>query len=123
MHTEWYPDAVWVGERIRQLRERRGLSARALARRAGMSHANLLRIQGGGEAPFGQVIAIVKALEISFDAFFERTRLTLVAVCAPAHCPGGGWFPRQTWGPLRGMVLAAAGCPRGEALSEGTDGG
>jgi len=45
------PPQVRVGRRIAALRVAQHLSVRALARRAGMPHNNLLKIERGGSAP------------------------------------------------------------------------
>ena len=44
---EFYKDRARIGERIRQIREDRGMEARDLARLAGIDAANLSRIENG----------------------------------------------------------------------------
>jgi len=53
---------VTIGERIKQLREKRGLSQRALAKAIGVSQAIVQRWEGGARDPNQMAIANAKRL-------------------------------------------------------------
>jgi transcriptional regulator with XRE-family HTH domain len=57
-----------VNERIRQLREERGLSLADLGRRAGLHRATILNIEAGRSRPVPQTIeALAGALNVSVE--------------------------------------------------------
>lgn len=61
-----------VGARLRGLREERGLSQRELARRAGMTNANLSMIEQGRVSPaIATLEKILQALPIPLSEFFS----------------------------------------------------
>jgi transcriptional regulator with XRE-family HTH domain len=62
---------IRVGERIRELRERKGLSLQEMGERAGYSSALLSQIENHLiSPPLGALIKIAKALEVKVGAFF-----------------------------------------------------
>ncbi len=64
--------SIDVGERLRLLRERRGLSQRALAQAAGMSANALSQIERGNVSPsVGTLNRLAAALNVPITAFFE----------------------------------------------------
>lgn len=69
--AERYPAAVRVGVKIQALRERHGLSGRALAKRAQMPHNNLLKIERGESSPPIETYArIARALGVPLHRLF-----------------------------------------------------
>jgi transcriptional regulator with XRE-family HTH domain len=66
------PDA-YIGARLREERERRGLSLRKLAPRLGISPSALSQIETGRSRPsVSTLYAIVNELELSLDELFAR---------------------------------------------------
>lgn len=59
--------------RIRQLRERKGVSLRELARRAGLGVATLSRIESGEANPrLSTLVQLTDVLEVSIQQLFEK---------------------------------------------------
>ena len=74
-------DSVDVGQRLRLLREERGISMRALARRSGLSANALSMIERGLTSPSVSTLnKLAAALEVPITAFFrqEPTREQIV---------------------------------------------
>jgi transcriptional regulator with XRE-family HTH domain len=68
------PDA-YIGARLREERERRGLSLRKLAPRLGISPSALSQIETGRSRPsVSTLYAIVTELDLSFDELFAPRR-------------------------------------------------
>ena len=65
---------VSLGEYLRVIRERHGLTQRELARASGVSFATISRIEGGKPAIFWNVVKIASALGISIDDLIRETR-------------------------------------------------
>ncbi|MFD0741976.1 helix-turn-helix domain-containing protein [Phytohabitans flavus] len=87
-----------VGERIREARQRHGMSLRALARAVGVSASLISQIETGKSRPsVSTLYAITKALEISVEDVFDGAE----AESAPAADRG------PVGGPLSGAVLQA----------------
>ena len=64
--------SIDVGERLRMIREHRGLSQRALAQAAGMSANALSQIERGNVSPsLGTLNRLAAALNVPITAFFE----------------------------------------------------
>ena len=62
-----------MGLRIRQLRERQGLSLRGLAEKAGVDFTTLNRIELGKAAPrFSTLEKLAKALRVSVRDLIEK---------------------------------------------------
>jgi transcriptional regulator with XRE-family HTH domain len=71
MEEERKGQELKVGEKIRELRERRGFSLQEMADRTGYSSALLSQIENHMISPaLGALIKIAKALEIKVGAFF-----------------------------------------------------
>jgi transcriptional regulator with XRE-family HTH domain len=67
---------IRVGEKIRELRERKGLSLQEMAERAGYSSALVSQIENHFiSPPLGALIKIAKALEVKVGAFFGEDPL------------------------------------------------
>ena len=61
-----------LGEKLRTLRERRGLSYRQLGVELGYSYAHFARIESGQGLPSAELIeAIVKYFGVSFDELMD----------------------------------------------------
>jgi len=57
---------IAVGERLRAMRERRGMPISTLAKRAGMSRTTIYQIEGGHSAPRLDILnRLAVALEVS----------------------------------------------------------
>lgn len=69
-----------IGERVRDLRQKHGLTSRELSKRAGVSHAYVGHIERGVLKSPGMValVGIAKALGVSVDEL-------LAPVGSPAH--------------------------------------
>lgn len=68
-----------VGEQLRFIREEKGLSQERLAELAGMTHAQISRIETGKDNPtLNTLEKIIGALEISPLEFFHYQRLNAV---------------------------------------------
>lgn len=67
--------AVFVGARIKELREARAWSQRDLAERAGLTAARLSRYERGSfEMPLAALVAVARALAVPVDDLLpERT--------------------------------------------------
>jgi len=79
-----------VGERLREARQRRGISLRALARDIGVSASLISQIETGKSQPsVSTLYAITSALGISVEHVFEarRTRPAAPAERAPGPAP------------------------------------
>jgi transcriptional regulator with XRE-family HTH domain len=67
------PEAIDVGQRLRVLREERGISMRALARRSGLSANALSMIERGLTSPSVSTLnKLATALEVPITAFFRQ---------------------------------------------------
>ncbi|MBC6906971.1 helix-turn-helix domain-containing protein [Saccharophagus sp. K07] len=74
-----------VGARLRRLRQERGLSQRELARRAGMTNANLSMIEQGRVSPSVATLErILTALPMSLGDFFQADLNSTPVVYSPA---------------------------------------
>ncbi len=71
MEEEKKPQELRVGERIRELRESKGLSLQDMANRTGYSSALLSQVENHFiSPPLGGLIKIAKALEVKVGTFF-----------------------------------------------------
>jgi transcriptional regulator with XRE-family HTH domain len=69
-------DSVDVGQRLRQLREERGVSMRALARRSNLSANALSMIERGLTSPSVSTLSkLANALQVPITAFFRQVPL------------------------------------------------
>jgi transcriptional regulator with XRE-family HTH domain len=82
MEEEQQGPELKVGEKVRELRERRGLSLQEMAERTGYSSALLSQIENHMiSPPLGALIKIAKALEVKVGTFFgeePREHFTIV---------------------------------------------
>ena len=99
-----------VGERLREARQRRGVSVRSLARELGVSASLVSQIETGKSQPsVSTLYAMTTALGISVEDVFASVPAVDSAVVAPdgaAEAVGG----------LPGTVLAALGAARGQRV-------
>jgi transcriptional regulator with XRE-family HTH domain len=71
MEEEKKPQELRVGEKIRELREKKGLSLQDMANRTGYSSALLSQVENHFiSPPLGGLIKIAKALEVKVGTFF-----------------------------------------------------
>lgn len=71
MEEEKNPKEMTIGEKIRDLREKKGLSLQDLANRTGYSSAILSQMENHMVSPpLGALIKLAKALELKVGAFF-----------------------------------------------------
>lgn len=125
-----------VGQRLRVLRERHGLSQRALARRAGVSNAAISLIEQNGSSPsVGMLKKVLAGFPISLSAFFaamEPKRPKIVFRAEELREIGSGRISyRQVGQDLSGKALQilheryAPGADSGEhpLTHEGEEGG
>lgn len=65
--------AFELGQEVRELRERNGLSQSQLARAAGMTQSAVARFEGGGTVPTLAVLdRLARALDMKLDVRFSR---------------------------------------------------
>jgi len=78
----------FLGARLRELRERSGLSLRALARDLGISPSAVSQIETGARVPsVNRLIAMVTALGVPLAAAFERPETDIRPTAAPRPEP------------------------------------
>jgi transcriptional regulator with XRE-family HTH domain len=78
-----YPE-LNVGQRIRSLRERQGLSLRALADRCGLSTTAISQIERGDNSPtVSSLHMLATALGVSITDLFQDQRLTSAVLIPP----------------------------------------
>jgi transcriptional regulator with XRE-family HTH domain len=74
---------VELGQRIRHLRKRAGISARALASKAGLTQSHLSKLETGAAKPSLEALErICRAMGVSLAEFFAAGEEQL---CLPAH--------------------------------------
>lgn len=63
-----------IGQRIKEIREKKGLSQRALAKKAGLSSSHIEHLENGNikSATFATLEKIADALEVSRAEFFAK---------------------------------------------------
>jgi len=95
--------AIDVGARLRELREERGVSMRALARRSGLSANALSMIERSLTSPsVGTLTKLAEALEVPIVAFFHKEEQKYrVVFCKAAQRPHLT-IPLGTWEGLGG---------------------
>src|SRR5664279_1817096 len=83
------PSEVLVGRRLRELRNRKGLSLRALADRSGLNVNTLSLAENGKSSPSVSTLQqLALALEVPIATFFESERVEKRIVFTPAdHRP------------------------------------
>ena len=99
-----------VGERLREARQRRGVSVRSLARELGVSASLISQIETGKSQPsVSTLYAMTTALGISVEDVFA-------SVPAGDASEVGGGGAAEAVGGLPGTVLAALGAARGQRV-------
>jgi transcriptional regulator with XRE-family HTH domain/predicted Fe-Mo cluster-binding NifX family protein len=79
------PAEVLVGRKLRELRNKRGLSLRALAERSGLNFNTLSLVENGKSSPsVGTLQQLALALEVPISTFFESDPVEKRVVCTPA---------------------------------------
>lgn len=73
---------VTSGTRIESVRDRLGMSQRALARKAGLSQPTLSRIEAGERTPkIGEIVLIAEALGCSISEISEQSAVRDRVIC------------------------------------------
>ena len=99
-----------MGARVRELRHERGLTLKALGRRAGLSHPFLSQLERGLARPsVGSVERIARALEVPVGALWSAPRPEVVEVVRSSegttrpHAEGAPGGVRELWGDAAGL--------------------
>ena len=83
--TEKYPE-IMLGQKLRELRGRRGLSLRGLADLSGLNVNTLSLIENGKSSPSVSTLQqLAQALKISISTFFESDQIEKRIVYTPAN--------------------------------------
>jgi len=116
-----------LGQRLRELRERQGLSQRALAKRAGVSHGVISLIEQNKTSPsVGLLKKVLDGVPVSLASFFEeptgQRERVFFAAAELTEIAGGRISYRQVGRDLSGRSLQilheryAPGADTGEAM-------
>ena len=104
-----------VGERLREMRQRRGVSVRSLARELGVSASLVSQIETGKSQPsVSTLYAMTTALGISVEDVF--TAPPTAGESSAGRDEAAGSATRMNVGGLPGPVLAAIGAARGQRV-------
>ena len=104
-----------VGERLREARQRRGVTVRSLARELGVSASLVSQIETGKSQPsVSTLYAMTTALGISVEDVFTGAATTDGSLLRADAAAGSAAGP--TVGGLPGSVLAAIGAARGQRV-------
>lgn len=102
--------ASGLGARVRELRHERGLTLKALGRRAGLSHPFLSQLERGLARPsVGSVERIAIALDVPVGALWSAPRPELAEVVRSSegtttpHDKGAPGGVRELWGAAGGL--------------------
>src|SRR5947208_15649317 len=106
--------AEWFAGRLKELRERAGLTQPQLAERAGMNRLGIAKLEQGVTKPSWEtVIALCKALKVSCDAFLQAPATPQqTGRGRPRKAPAGGTgqqAPKHPRGRPRKAPAAAQG--------------
>jgi transcriptional regulator with XRE-family HTH domain len=122
-----------VGQRLRALREQKGLSLRALAKLSGLSLNAISLIERGENSPtVSSLHALAMALEVSLVEFFQTTNSATVIYTRPETRPRteaeGMWLesvgmglPFQQMAPFLLTLAPGAGRPASPIVHEGEE--
>src|SRR5215218_768324 len=103
-----------VGERLREMRQRRGVSVRSLARELGVSASLISQIETGKSQPsVSTLYAMTTALGISVEDVFASVPAGDLSVAIDGEMAAPGDEAAEAVGGLPGMVVAALGAARG----------
>jgi Predicted transcriptional regulator with C-terminal CBS domains len=122
--AESSPAGFDPGRRLRQLRQEFGLSQRELARRAGMTNANLSMIEQGRVSPSIQTLEkILRAIPVSLADFFRSGELVSPVVFHRSNQikvsqPGGEFFMSYRSGHGDRPILVQGYLAVGASISE-----
>ncbi|MBC8132596.1 MAG: helix-turn-helix transcriptional regulator [Deltaproteobacteria bacterium] len=83
-----------IGRRVLQLRRARGLTQKALARKARLSESHVYRIEQGFNMGVGTLLAVGRALDVAPQAFFNADG-AIAADSASAYQPLDGPRPQM----------------------------
>ncbi|HVP21699.1 MAG TPA: helix-turn-helix domain-containing protein [Anaerolineaceae bacterium] len=82
---DFTPAEILVGRKLRELRNKKGLSLRALAERSGLNFNTLSLVENGKSSPsVGTLQQIALALEVPISTFFETEPIEKRVVFTPA---------------------------------------
>jgi len=85
-NTARTPAEMLVGRNLRDLRNRRGLSLRALAERSGLNVNTLSLVENGKSSPsVGTLQQLAQALDVPITTFFETEQVEKRVVFTPAE--------------------------------------
>ncbi|MBY8879037.1 helix-turn-helix domain-containing protein [Actinacidiphila acidipaludis] len=111
-----------VGLRLRQLREERGLSLSALARRSGTGKATLSELEAGRRNPTLETLyALTTALGVPLSAALTDSGGTPYGTPAPGTSPGAGGAPGGGPAGISGQAVTAVLTERFEDGAAVTD--
>lgn len=116
--------SVDVGKRLKELRERRGISLRELSRLSGLSANTLSMIERGQSSPsVSTIYRLVDALNVPISAVFQneprREAIVYRTVSERAHVP----FPLGVWEGLGGESFVGNVQPFMLSLESGANSG
>ena len=116
--------SIDVGKRLKELREKRGVSLRALSRLSGLSANTLSMIERGQSSPsVSTLYRLVDALNIPISAVFQnepnREAIVFRKVSERAHVP----FPLGVWEGLGGESFVGNVQPFMLSLESGANSG
>jgi transcriptional regulator with XRE-family HTH domain len=96
--------ASCLGARVRELRHERGLTLKALGRRAGLSHPFLSQLERGLARPsVGSVERIAGALDVPVGALWTTSRLEVAQIVRSDDATAGRDGVRDLWADGAGM--------------------
>jgi len=117
-------ELVSVGPRLRQMRETRGISMRALARLSGLSANALSMIERGKTSPsVSTLYKLADALELPITAFFRVAAERKPVVFRRMQDRSGVAFPKGQWFGLGGESFSGRVEPLFLSLEPGADSG
>jgi len=107
------PNAADVGARLRELRQRRRLSLRALAAEVGFTPGFLSQVELGQASPsIASLERIAAALGVTLGQFFQEPERATPAIVRAGERPE----LRSDWSQARVALLSPPGAAGGEAL-------
>jgi len=93
LSSESIPTEMIVGLKIREIRNRRGYSLRALAERSGLNINTLSLVENGKSSPsVGTLQQLARALEVPITAFFESEPVSKKVVFTGHNHRSGATF-------------------------------
>jgi len=121
---ESVPHSIDVGGRLRELRQERGMSMRALARASGLSTNALSMIERARTSPsVSTLYKIAEALKVPITAFFRSDAPRQDIVFLKANQRAQVVFPRGVWEGLGGEAFTGGVEPLLFSLEAGANSG